>query len=48
MSDGDINKELAQEREEENFDFLAIENLSDEGAQDYIAGLITKKVRMSF
>ena len=47
VSDGDINKELAQSSEEENFDFLAIENLSDEGAQDYIAGLITKKVRIS-
>ena len=48
MSDGDIKEELAQASKEENSDFLAIENQSDEGAQDYIAGLITRKVRISF
>ena len=48
MSDGDLNKELAEASEEENSDFLAIDNQSDEGAQKYIAGYITKKVRISF
>ena len=35
VSDGDINKELAQASEEENSDFLAIDNQSDEEAQKY-------------
>ena len=48
MSDGDINKELAQASEEENSDFLAIDNQSDEEAQKYIAGYITKKVRIHY
>ena len=48
MSDGDLNKELAEASEEENSDFLAIDNQSDEEAQKYIAGYITKKVRISF
>ena len=48
MSDGDIHKELAQASEEESSDFLAIDNQSDEEAQKFIAGYITKKVRISF
>ena len=50
MSDGDLNKELAEahEEESESSDFLAIDNQSDEEAQKYIAGYITKKVRISF
>ena len=48
VSDGDLNKELAEASEEENSDFLAIDNQSDEEAQKYIAGYITKKVRISF
>ena len=50
VSDGDLNKELAQasEEESESSDFLAIDNQSDEEAQKYIAGYITKKVRISF
>ena len=46
MSDADINVLLTQAREEENSNSLSLENQSDEGAQEYIAGYITKKVRL--
>ena len=48
MPAADINVLLAQANEEENSDFLPHEIKSDEGAQDYIAGYITKKVRLPY
>ena len=48
MPAADISVLLAQANEEEDFDFLPHENQSDEGAQEYIAGYITKKVRLPY
>ena len=48
MPAADINVLLAQANEEENSDFLPHEIKSDEGAQDYIAGYITRNVRLPY